>query len=352
MELWMPNVQAQVLTDFCQAIFKAAGASDEVARLVAESLVETNLLGHDSHGVIRVKTYVDQIRQGQMRPEAMPKIAKRFAATATVDCGWGLGQVGARFGAELTRDIAQEFGIGCVALSQVNHIGRLGEYAEIIARSGLVGLVFTGGTFLKVSVTPYGGREPLFGTNPMAWAVPTSGEPFLLDMATAAVANGKIAVALSKGESFPEGMLLDKDGNPTTDPATFYEGGMLLPFGTYKGSGLALMMEIVPTLLAGFAPVSSPEFQSGNPTLMIGIRVDAFTELERFVRLVEELKARVKRVPPAVGFEEVLLPGDKEERYKAARLKEGIPLPDSVWNDMSKLAADYGLAVPQDGVYV
>lgn len=347
----MPNVESQVLTDFCQSIFRAAGAADDVAAMVAHSLVQTNLLGHDSHGVIRVKSYVDQVRTGKLKPHAEPQIARRFAATATVDCQWGFGQIGARFGAEVARDLANEFGIGCAALSQVNHIGRLGEYAEIIARAGLVGLVFTGGTYVKVSVTPYGGREPLFGTNPMAWAVPTSGEPFLLDMATAAVANGKIMVALSKGEPFPAGMLLDKDGNATTDPATFYDGGMLLPFGTYKGSGLALMMEIVPTLLAGFAPVSSPEFVSGNPTLMIGIRVEAFTELERFVRLVEALKARVKRVPPAAGFDEVLLPGEKEERSMAQRLKEGIPLPDSVWRDLSTLAADYGLAVPERGVY-
>jgi uncharacterized oxidoreductase len=348
----MPNIQAQVLTDFCRAIFQATGASREIAEKVAQSLVQTNLLGHDSHGVIRVKSYVDQVRMGKLKPDAQPKIARRFAATATIDCQWGFGQIGGRFGAEVARDLAQEFGIGCVALSQVNHIGRLGEYAEIIARAGMVGLVFTGGTFVKVSVTPYGGRQPLFGTNPMAWAVPTSGEPFLLDMATAAVANGKIMVALSKGEPFPAGMLLDKDGNATTDPATFYEGGMLLPFGTYKGSGLALMMEIVPTLLAGFAPVSSPEFQSGNPTLMIGIRVESFTEIERFVRLVEELKARVKRVPPAVGFDEVLLPGEKEERSMALRMKEGIPLPDSVWKDLSLLAADFGLSMPETGVHV
>lgn len=348
----MPSIEAHVLADFCGSIFTSAGAPADIAGMVASSLVETNLMGHDSHGVIRVKSYVDQVKKGTIRPTALPRIERQFGAIAIVDCQWGFGQIGARYAAGVARDLAWKNGIGCVALAQGNHIGRLGEYAEIIARAGLVAIVMTAGTFVKVSVTPYGGREPIFGTNPMAWAVPTaSGEPFLLDFATAAVANGKIMVALSKVEPFPEGMLLDKDGNPTTDPATFQQGGMLLPFGTYKGSGLALMMEIIPTLLSGFAPVSSPEFVSGNPTLMIGISVEAFTSRERFDRLTDELLARFKQVPPAAGFDEVLLPGEKEARSKAERLQNGVPLPDSVWKDLTALAAEYGVAVPERGVH-
>ncbi|MBZ0299311.1 MAG: Ldh family oxidoreductase [Anaerolineae bacterium] len=348
----MPNVEAQTLTEFCKAIIAGTGASEDLATTVAASLVRTNLMGHDSHGVIRVKSYLDLVQKGAIQPDARPRIERQFGATATVDCQWGFGQIGARLGAETARDLAQEHGIGCVTLAQVNHIGRLGEYAEIIAQAGLIGIVMTSGTFVKLSVTPYGGREPIFGTNPMAWAVPTSGEPFMLDFATAAVANGKVAVALSKGEAFPPGMLLDQDGNPTTDPASFYHGGMLLPFGTYKGSGLALMMEIIPTILAGFAPLSSPEFKSGNPTLMLAINLEVFTTRERFDYLVEELLARVKQVPPAVGFEEVLLPGEKEARSMAQRLQAGVPLPDSVWHDLTTLAGHYGVAVPERGVYV
>jgi uncharacterized oxidoreductase len=180
----------------------------------------------------------------------------------------------------------------------------------------------------------------------MAWAVPTGGDPLLLDFATAAAANGKITVALSKGEPFSEGMLLDKNGKPTTNPADFFDGGMLLPFGTYKGSGLAIMMEIIPTLLAGFAPVSSPEFHPGNPTLIMALQVEAFTELERFERLTRELLARVKIVPPAADFDEVLLPGDKEARSMVERTRDGIPLPDKVWQDLTGLAAEFAVTVP------
>ena len=150
----MPNVEAETLIDFCKAITAAAGASDDIAEIVSRSLVRTNLMGHDSHGVIRVKGYLNQARSGHLKPDARPQIERKFGATAIVDCQQGFGQVGARFGAELARDIGQEFGIGCVALSNVNHIGRLGEYAEIIAQAGLVGIIMTAGTFLQVSVTP------------------------------------------------------------------------------------------------------------------------------------------------------------------------------------------------------
>jgi LDH2 family malate/lactate/ureidoglycolate dehydrogenase len=347
----MPKVEAQTLSNFCQALFRSAGAPADTAQIVADSLVQTNLMGHDSHGVIRVKPYLNQIQVGQLKPAARPQLERKFGAVAVVDGQWGFGQVIARYGAEVAIDLARVSGISCVALSQVNHIGRLGEYAEMIARAGFVGIVMTSGTFVKVSVTPYGGREPILGTNPMAWSVPAGETPFTLDFATAAVANGKIMVALSKGEPFPPGMLLDKDGIPTTDPATFYQGGMMLPFGTYKGSGLALMMEIIPTILSGFAPISSPEFVSGNPTLLIAISIEAFTPLERFERLTQELMQRVKQVPPAQGFDEVLLPGEKEARSTAERLAEGIPLPASVWGDLQVAAREYNVPVPEEGVH-
>ena len=344
----MPVVQAEELIAYGQSIFEAAGAPPDIAEMVIRSLVQTNLTGHDSHGLIRIKQYVTLIRKGTLDPAARPKVERRFGAIAMVDCQWSFGQVGARFGTKLACELAAESAIGCVSLRKVNHIGRLGEYAEMLAIQGLVGIVLTAGTFFSRSVTPYGGRERVLGTNPMAWAVPV-GEgrnPLVLDYATAAVANGKILVALSKGESFPVGMLLDGDGNPTTDPASFYDGGMLLPFGTYKGSGLSLMMEIIPTILSDFAPVSSPEFQPGNPTLILAMKIDAFTSQERFERLTRELIDRVKQVVPADGFDEVILPGENEARSIAERSQHGVPIPDSTWQELAQLASEFGVTVP------
>ena len=344
----MPVIQADRLIAFGKEIFEAAGTPADIAEAVARSLVQTNLTGHDSHGAIRIMQYVGQVKKGDLVADARPIVEKRMGAVALVDCGWGFGQIGARFGAEIARDLARENGIGCVSLRQVNHIGRAGEYAEMLASEGLVGIVMAAGTIVRKSVTPYGGREAIFGTDPMAWAVPLGGgrSPLVLDYATAIVANGKLDVAISKGEAFPEGMLLDKDGTPTTDPHAFSQGGMLMPFGTYKGSGLSLMMELIPTILSGFAPVSSPEHHPGNPALIIALKVDVFTEQERFERLARELTERVKAVPPATGFDEVLLPGDKEARSIAERLERGIPIPDTTWQQMTSLAQEHDVTIP------
>jgi LDH2 family malate/lactate/ureidoglycolate dehydrogenase len=317
--------------------------------MVARSLVQTNLVGHDSHGAIRFTEYVAQIKKSGLIPAVRPKIDKQFGAIALVDCGWGFGQIGAQFGAQLAGEIARDMGIACVSLRRVNHIGRAGEYAEMLAREGFVGIVMAAGTMVRKSVAPYGGREAIFGTDPMAWGVPLGAghDPLVLDYATAALANGKLKVYIAEGRPFPEGMLLDANGNPTTDPHAFFEGGMLLPFGTYKGSGLSLMMELIPTILSGFAPVSSPEHESGNPTLIFALNVEAFTERDRFERLANELCQRVKQVPPAAGFDEVLLPGEQETRSMADRRVNGIDIPAMTWGEMAALASEYGVAIPE-----
>ena len=344
----MPLVKPQILADLGAAIFSAAGTPADIARMVAESLLQTSLTGHDSHGIMRVRLYVEMLRKGDLIPNARPHLRQQTGAIASVDCGRGFGQVGAQFGTALAAELAQEHGIGCVTLEEVNHVGRLGEYAEMLARQGLVGMVFTSGTVVRVSVAPWGGREPLLSTNPMAWALPTrtGAMPFVLDFATSIVANGKVQVALSKGEAFPEGMLLDRDGNPTTDPAIIQDGGMLLPFGSYKGYGLSLMMELIPGIMCGFSPVSSTEFRSGNPTMILALDVAAFTDLERFEQLTREFLVRIKAVEPAPGFEEVLLPGEKEQRSTAERSRAGVPLPQGVWDDVCALAREYGVATP------
>ena len=344
----MPLITAQTLGDLGAAIFSAAGTPDDIAHMVAESLLRTSMTGHDSHGIMRVRLYVDMLRKGDLVPDARPHLRQRTGAIASVDCGSGFGQVGAQFGTVLAAELAQEHGIGCVTLEEVNHVGRLGEYAEMLARQGLIGIVFTSGTVVRVSVAPWGGREPLLSTNPMAWAIPTKAGamPFVLDFATSVVANGKVQVALSKGEAFPEGMLLDREGNPTTDPATFQDGGMLLPFGSYKGYGLSLMMELIPGILCGFSPVSSTEFRSGNPTMILALDIEAFTDLESFEQLTREFLARIKAVEPAPGFDEVLLPGEKEQRSSAERSMAGVPLPQGVWDDLCALAREYGVAIP------
>ena len=342
----MPHtIHAEPLRSLCRDIFAAAGSPDDIAAIVAESLVMTNLFGHDSHGVLRVKQYITMIRAGMIQPEQRPQVTKRFGATAMVSGGYGFGQMGARFAAELARKLGAEYGIAAVSLGQTTHIGRLGEYTAHIAAGGLIGIGFTSGTMFKGWVTPYGGRERVFGTNPLSFAVPCPGdETLLLDFATAGVAHGKIVLARAKQKPAPSGMMRDKHGNPTTDAQLLDEGAVLLPMGLHKGSGLAMMMELIPTLLAGHRPISAPDFSFGNPTLLLAISPEAFDDSTDFAAQVAALKRRVKAVQPAAGFDEVLLPGEPEAQSYAKRVQAGIPLPDAVWADLREIAEEIGIS--------
>ncbi len=344
----MPTLfHADPLQQLTRDIFAAAGAPPDIAAVVAESLVTTNLFGHDSHGVLRVKQYINMIGAGMIQPAQRPRIRKRFGATAMVTNGYGFGQIGARFAAELAIELGRELGIAAVSLGQTTHIGRLGEYTQMIAAAGLIGIGFTSGSMFSGWVAPYGGREKVFSTNPMSFAVPCGGEDtLLLDFATAGMAHGKVLLARAKGEPVPQGMMLDKNGRPSTDARIVDDGAVLLAMGAYKGSGLSMMMEIIPTLLAGKRPLASPDFHFGNPTLLLALTPEAFDEDTDFVEQVEALKQHVKRVKPAEGFDEVLLPGEPEARSYAQRIRAGIPLPDRVWADLQEVADELGLSLP------
>ena len=332
------------LQSLCQRIFEAAGTPADIARTVAESLLTANLMGHDSHGALRVKQYVSMIEADMIQPGGRPRITKRFGGTAMVRCGDGFGQVGARFAADLAAELGREQGIAAVSLGQCAHIGRLGEFTAMIAAAGLIGIGFTSGTMYKAWVAPYGGRERVFGTNPMSFAVPCADDGVLmLDFATSAIAHGKALLARATGQPLPTGMMLDKNGAPSTDAGILDEGAVLLAMGLHKGSGLSMMMEIIPTLLAGHRPISSDDFHFGNPTLLMALSPAAFDEHTDFRRHVDRLKRRVKAVKPARGFDEALLPGEKEARAYAWRSRHGIPLPGAVWEDLQGLARRFGV---------
>ena len=343
----MPTVPAAQLIEIGSAIFAAAGAPDDNAHVVASSLVNANLAGHDSHGILKVPVYVDKIRKGVLKPAARPVVTRRMGAIAHVDCGWGFGQPAAQFGAKIAGDLAREQGIGCVALQHVNHIGRLTEYVQMLAEQSLIGYVMTSGSMFGGSVTPFGGRERVFGTNPIAWGIPLGDDkaPLIIDFATSMIANGKVDVALSEGKALPPDVLLTRSGEPTTDPNEFVAGGALLPFGDFKGSGLMLVIELVPTLLTGFAPAISSAYTPGNPTLIMALSVDAFTERERFYTLADELLAHVKGVTLQNGVDEILLPGELEARTFTMRSQAGIPVPETVWAKLHDLAREYGIGM-------
>jgi uncharacterized oxidoreductase len=215
---------ASTLHQLGRAIFERHGAPADIAEAVAASLVESSLLGHDSHGVLRIGRYVEKIRARSLRPDARPTLLRQHGATAVVDGQHGFGQTTARFGAATAIDLARQHGIAAVALAHTNHVGRLGEYTEKIAGAGFIALALASGAGPGGSVTAHGGCERLFGTNPLAWAlpVPAGRGPLIADFSTSAIPEGKVALAQAKGEKLPLGAVIDRDGQATVDPAAYY----------------------------------------------------------------------------------------------------------------------------------
>lgn len=338
----MPSVPSDDLAAVVSGIFKFRGTPGPIARRVARSLVEANLCGHDSHGVMRVPRYLDYMEQGRVVPAAVPVVRRQSGATALVDGAWGFGQIGARFACRMAMELASIQGMATVALHHVMHVGRLGEYADWLARHGCAALVLVSNGGPANATAPFGGRDRIFGTNPMAFAVPggTGGRILMVDFATSATAEGKLAMARSRGERVAPGLVVDREGNPTEDPAAYYEGGALLPFGAHKGYGLMTMIEVMARFMTGYLAESAPGFRRGpgNATLIMAWEIERFVDRRIFAREMTAFVRAVSASRPAIGCDEVLLPGEPEARMRARRLREGVPLSDAEWERLQDLA--------------
>ena len=338
----MPTVPADRLRRLAADLLTAVGARSEDAQLVADALIEANLTGHDSHGIIRLLNYCEWCGLGSIDPKARPEVVSRRAATAVVDGGWGWGMVAMTLAAETAIEVAREHGAAVVAVRRSNHIGRVAPYVIRIAEAGMVGIAITNA---NPGVAPHGGRTRLFGTNPIAWAAPrAAGRPPLVhDIATAAVAEGKVRVARAKGDALAPGLILDAAGHPSLDPEDFYAGGALLPFGGHKGSGLSVLIQLLGRGLAGADPDTLAAHRGGNGPVVLAIDVALFSPLETFVAETEALCAQIKATPARDGVDDVLLPGEAEERSRRRRHAEGIPLAARTWDELLTLAADLGV---------
>jgi LDH2 family malate/lactate/ureidoglycolate dehydrogenase len=212
------------------------------------------------------------------------------------------------------------------------------------AEQGFMGLIFCNGSPPGGIVTPFGGTGRALGANPIAWAVPQEGgKPLFLDIATSIVANGKIMVAVDKGEEIPLGWVIDKEGHPTTDPRDMAAGGALLPLGGHKGYALSVMIELLGGGLSGAGFPLMPGYAWDQGTVLMAVRIDAFQPLDEFKRGVREFAERMKTVRRAPGCEEILLPGEPEWRCREKREKEGIPVPEATWNRIKEAAKGLGL---------
>ena len=339
----MPTVAAPKLTRLVAAIMQAAGCVAAEAETIAKRLVDSNLVGHDSHGVLRVPRYLDWIRDGTLKPNTPPTIVFDSDTIAIIDGNRGFGQVIGEFAAEHGIAKARRMGIAMVGLRNVGHLGRVGDWADMAADAGQVSLHFLN-TSGAQRVAPYGGTDRRLSTNPISIGVPIAdGDPVVLDVTTSMVAEGKLMVAMNKGERVPDGWIIDRDGAPTNDPKDFYDGGALLTVGAHKGSGLS----IVTDLLAG-AVTTGKSSDSDDPILrnnMLSIYIDPAVyddgggvarEARRFVDFVIASK-------PAKAGEPVLAPGDVERRNRVHRRAYGVTIDDKSWTDLMAAAASVGI---------
>jgi LDH2 family malate/lactate/ureidoglycolate dehydrogenase len=344
----MPNVQADRLTRIGAALLRAAGASEEEASAVATGCVNANLAGHDSHGVIAIPTYIDRVKAGHIVPGAKWTIEKESPTTTVIDGHWGFGfHVNAKAMA-LTVEKAKTANVAACTVFRQSHVGRLAAYPMMAMRAGMIGIAAADSGRSPKHVAPFGGREARLGTNPISIAVPSDLEaPFYLDMATSAVAAGKIALSVARGEQIPQGWIIDAEGRHSTDPTQYRKGGALLPLGGsegYKGSGLAAMVEVLCGLLTGLGFGVEPTGRHNDGTFMAVFNVAAFRPLKDFEKEVGEFARYLKSTPPSEGSPGVFYPGELEYIRETKRRAEGIGIEDATWDKLKALAADYKIA--------
>ncbi len=345
------RIQHDSLAALAATIFEAMGSPVEEARLVADSLVTANLMGHDSHGVGLVATYVRHFKMGLLIPGTAVRKVGDDEAILMFDGQRGFGR---RVGGEAMVEAvgrARDKGVVLMTLRNAHHLGRIGAYGEIAMEAGLISIHFVNVVDHGPCVAPWGGAEGRFVTNPVCISVPGTENtpPTVLDMATSRIALGKARVAMTRGESLDQGLVIDANGQPTRDPGVMYETprGSLLPFGEYKGTGLALMCELLAGGLSGGGTIRPDNPRNG------GIVNNMFSILVDPERLVDktwlgaEIDAMihyVKSTRPSDPGEPVIVAGDKERRIFSKRAVDGIVLEEAEWEELVAAAVTLGLS--------
>ncbi len=350
-------IQAEPLRRLVGEIFEASGCSPEEGARIARYLVEADLGGHDSHGVIRVPRYLNALREGKVVPDQTITKVIENDVMAVVDGNFGFGQTVGPQAVRLGVDKAAKHGVSVIALRNSGHLGRIADCAEMAASAGRISIHFVNvsGSLL---VAPFGGVERRMSTCPVAIGVPMEGgPPLILDFATSVVAEGKVLVAANGGKPLPAGSLIDADGTLSIDPGVLYGDadatqsvnfrsgtGALRAMGEHKGSGLALMCEILAGGLTGSGCAGPGERPLANGMLSIYMAVDFFDSDGFFAAEISQYLDFFKSAKPAAPDGEVLVPGEPERRLRETRLAEGIPLPDGAWQAILGAARDVGVS--------
>ena len=346
----MPTFPPDDLKRISREIFAAVGATSEEARIVSDALVESNLAGHDSHGVLRIPEYVRSIEQKLVNLGARIKFIRESDSYAVIDGGWGFGQVVAKEAMEVAIRKAAQTGVGTVAASQCCHLGRVGDYPKMAAMKGMAAVMFVNTHGGGKIVAPWGGRERRLSANPISVAIPRKeGAPIVVDISTSAIAGGKVHIMFNRKVPVPLGNIIDSEGNPTTDAAKFYgpPAGALMPFGAHKGFALGFVTDILAGAISGGGCSREDAERVGNTFLVFVVNIAQVRGEELFYADVEGLIDYVKSSALAPGFEEILVPGEPEVLEYARRQKNGIPVDEETWRQISEVGKKYGVGVSQ-----
>lgn len=335
------------LREFVALAYQQAGVSLPDAALLADALVQADLWGHQSHGVLRARWYLERLRSGVMRADTATETVRDAGCVAVLDGCDGVGQVIALRATELAIAKAKTHGIGCVAVRHSNHFGTLMYYTRLAARAGCVGFLTSNG---GPAMAPWGGaKNKVVGTNPWSIGAPVpNGPPMLMDMANTGVARGKIYLARQRRESIPLGWALDAEGRPTTDPQAAIDG-IILPMAGHKGYAIAAVMDVLAGVLSGsqfLSGVHGPyhyDRKSGAGHFITVYDIEAFMPRSdydtRMARFVTELKSQ----PLAEGFDEIFYPGELEARRERRFRGGGLVLPADTCADLARMAEELGL---------
>jgi LDH2 family malate/lactate/ureidoglycolate dehydrogenase len=341
-----PRIDAARLIDFATAVYASQGMPEADARLVADTLVQADLWGHQSHGVLRLGWYLDRLRNGVMKADTKPEFVVDAGAMALIDGHDGVGHVLTMLATREAVKRAKAHGIGCVGVRYSNHFGTCMYYTLTGAREGCVMFCTTNG---GPAMAPWGGRKKIIGTNPWSVAAPAGKHPpCVVDMANTGVARGKIYLARQKRQPIPLGWAIDADGAPTTDPRKAIDG-IILPMAEHKGYAIAAMVDVMSGVLTGsgflsnvHSPYKTAE-KSNCGHLMVAINIEAFQPLGDFNARMEQWVSEVKAVPVAQGVDEVFYPGEMEARNDVKNRAEGLTLPQDTVSDLERIAKELSL---------
>jgi LDH2 family malate/lactate/ureidoglycolate dehydrogenase len=335
------------VSTLAEEILTAVGAGPADAARVVDSLIYSDRRGVGTHGLIRLKFYVDRVRAGGIAPDATVELVRETEATALLDSGNGFGAVATTKVLELAIEKASRAGAGIVAARNMNHFGAAAYYATMAAERQMVGMVMTNVT---ASMAPTGGKEVTVGNNPIAFAFPSSDpSPLIFDAATSRSSWGALLRAAQRGEALVPDAFLDAEGAPSREPDAVLEGGSLLPIEGYKGYGLALCIALLTGVLAGGefdAEIAHPyrdlSARGGNSVLAVVFPTAGFAGAEAFARRVGELSATIRSGPTAVGVERIMVPGDREDATARAA-GDTISLEAETVEQIEALGVELGL---------